>query len=100
MFTLGSSYCGIGANRFKVLCLFQHPWGVSAVQASAALDCLESRAADAAAAVAAAAGRIESSVREGADDIWKMEPEELFSWSGFPDIDLKNIVDKVCGRKD
>jgi hypothetical protein len=29
------------------------------------------------------------------DDVWRMDPEELFSWSGFPDIDLRSVVDKL-----
>ncbi|BDA44405.1 hypothetical protein COCOBI_05-5890 [Coccomyxa sp. Obi] len=28
-------------------------------------------------------------------EVWRMEPEELFSWSGFPDIDLRSVVDKI-----
>lgn len=32
------------------------------------------------------------------EDVWRMDPEELFSWSGFPDIDLRSVVDKIRTR--
>ena len=31
--------------------------------------------------------------------IWHMEPEELFSWNGFPDLDLRGLVRKIRGRR-
>ena len=31
--------------------------------------------------------------------IWRMEPEELFSWNGFPDLDMHGIVNKIRGRR-
>ena len=31
-------------------------------------------------------------------NIWRMEPEELFSWNGFPELDLRGFVKKIRGR--
>ena len=39
---------------------------------------------------------------QGGDEdvqIWRMEPEELFSWNGFPDIDVRRLVNKIRGRR-
>ena len=39
---------------------------------------------------------------QGGDEgvhIWHMEPEELFSWNGFPDLDLRGLVRKIRGRR-
>ncbi len=33
-------------------------------------------------------------------NIWHMEPEELFSWNGFPDLDLRGLVRKMRGCSD
>ncbi len=30
--------------------------------------------------------------------IWHMEPEELFSWNGFPELDLRGLVKKIRSR--
>jgi hypothetical protein len=38
---------------------------------------------------------------KGADDvvaIWRMEPEELFGWTGFPNLDLRGVINKICSR--
>lgn len=38
---------------------------------------------------------------KGDDDgvaIWRMEPEELFSWNGFPDLDLRDVINKIRNR--
>ncbi|CAK0736710.1 hypothetical protein CVIRNUC_000790 [Coccomyxa viridis] len=31
-------------------------------------------------------------------NIWHMEPEELFSWNGFPELDLRGLVKKIRSR--
>ena len=39
---------------------------------------------------------------QGGDEdvqIWRMEPEELFSWNGFPDVDVRRLVNKIRGRR-
>ena len=43
-----------------------------------------------------------SGLPEGQGDedinIWHMEPEELFSWNGFPELDLRGLVNKIRSR--
>jgi hypothetical protein len=59
--------------------------------ASAFLKRIEGRAAE-----AAARGR-----EAFEEDIWRMDPEELFKWDGLAELEgrLKMLADKLCGRK-
>ncbi len=60
--------------------------------------CLQAAAAAAAEAPSAAAGEQAPEQADkvvGEDEVWRMDPEELFSWNGFPDIDLRSVVDRI-----
>ena len=43
-----------------------------------------------------------SGLPEGRSDedisIWHMEPEELFSWNGFPELNLRGLANKIRSR--
>lgn len=66
----------------------------------AELDALKARAHDDASPVEILDLSRPSEEQGGGEDvhIWRMEPEELFSWNGFPNLDMHGLVNRIHVR--